>query len=57
MYKHIVQLFFTIYCVIVTTGPYSHARYTMKRPDILLHTHVCQTMCVLRQPKFSLPIQ
>ena len=50
-------LLFTIYCVIVTTGRFSHDSYTMKPRDILSRTHVCQTMCVLRHPKVSLPIQ
>ena len=50
-------LLFTIYCVIVTTGRFSHDSYTVKPQDILSRTQVCQTMCVLRHPKVSLPIQ
>ena len=50
-------LLFSIYCVIVTTRRFSHDSYTVKPRDILSRTHVCQTMCALRHPKVSLPIQ
>ena len=49
--SHILDFFSTIQCVIVTTGCYSHASYTMKAGDILSCTHVCQTTCVLRHSK------
>ena len=52
---HILQifLFFTICCVILTTGPFLHDSCSTKPPDILSRTHVNQAMCVKTSKDFT----